>query len=64
MKQLELAMTGDALPASELADAGLVNYVVSPTRASDVARELARSTMAAAPHALETIGAAPTHSEN
>ena len=57
-KQLELAMTGDALPASELADAGLVNYAVSPTQAPDVARELARSTMAAAPHALETIGAA------
>jgi enoyl-CoA hydratase/carnithine racemase len=57
-KQLELAMTGDALPASEMADAGLVNYAVSPTQAPDVARELARSTMAAAPHALESIGAA------
>jgi hypothetical protein len=41
-----------------MADAGLLNYAVSPTQAPDVARELARSTMAAAPHALERIGAA------
>jgi enoyl-CoA hydratase/3-hydroxyacyl-CoA dehydrogenase len=55
-KVLELAMTGDSLPASEAAEAGLVNYAVSPTQASDVARELAKTTSAAAPHALEAIG--------
>jgi enoyl-CoA hydratase/3-hydroxyacyl-CoA dehydrogenase len=62
-KVLELAMTGDALTASESAEAGLVNYAVSPTQAPDVARELAASTTAAAPHALEAIGACWCDSE-
>jgi enoyl-CoA hydratase/3-hydroxyacyl-CoA dehydrogenase len=52
---MELAMTGDLLSASEAADIGLVNYAVDDGQAEDVARELARSTTAAAPQSIETI---------
>ena len=56
-KVMELAMTGDLVSSAEAADMGLVNYTVSAGQASDVARELARSTTASAPNSIEAIKA-------
>jgi enoyl-CoA hydratase/3-hydroxyacyl-CoA dehydrogenase len=49
----ELAMTGDLVTANKALDVGLLNYVVDADQATDVVRELARSTTANAPGALE-----------
>jgi enoyl-CoA hydratase/3-hydroxyacyl-CoA dehydrogenase len=49
----ELAMTGDLVTAEKARNVGLLNYVVDTGQAADVARELARSTTASAPGALE-----------
>lgn len=54
-KILELAMTGELLPASEAEEIGLINYAVSDDQIDDVARELARSTTASAPGSIESI---------
>lgn len=54
-KTMELAMTGNRFPANEAASFGLVNYAVSADQAADVARELARSTTASSPEALESV---------
>jgi len=52
---LHLAMTGDLISAGEAAEVGLVNEAVDAGQAPDVARELARSTTAAAPQSIEII---------
>ncbi|MFD1514198.1 3-hydroxyacyl-CoA dehydrogenase/enoyl-CoA hydratase family protein [Halomarina rubra] len=46
---LELAMTSDLVTARKAEDIGLLNYVLDGDQATDVARELARSTTANAP---------------
>jgi len=52
---MELAMTGDRISGREATDRGIINYAVSREQVEDVARELGRSTTAAAPSALATL---------
>lgn len=52
---MHMAMTGELISANEAAEIGIVNYAVDRSQAPDVARELARSTTAAAPQSVETV---------
>lgn len=61
---LELALTGDPLPATRLAELGLVNRVVPPGTALDVALDLAGTIAANAPLSVrvgkQVVDEAPT----
>lgn len=61
---LELALVGDPLPASRLAELGLVNAVVEPGQALERALDLARRIAANAPLSVQVgkrvVDAAPT----
>ena len=52
---MELALTGEQFPASEAASMGVVNHVVDREQVEDVARELARSTVASGPESVAAI---------
>jgi enoyl-CoA hydratase/3-hydroxyacyl-CoA dehydrogenase len=52
---MELALTGEQLPASRAEEMGIVNYTVGSSQVEDVARELARSTTASGPESVAAI---------
>ncbi|MFQ3318550.1 MAG: enoyl-CoA hydratase/3-hydroxyacyl-CoA dehydrogenase [Natronomonas sp.] len=52
---MELALTGDQLPATWAADNGIVNYAVDGSQVEDIVRELVRSTTGSSPGSIETI---------
>jgi len=52
---MELALTGEQVPASRAEEMGIVNRTVESTQTEDVARELARSTTASSPESVTTI---------
>jgi enoyl-CoA hydratase/3-hydroxyacyl-CoA dehydrogenase len=51
----ELVFTGKQFPASEAGAMGVVNHVVGSEQVPDVARELARSTVASGPEAVAAV---------
>ncbi|HSV40252.1 MAG TPA: crotonase/enoyl-CoA hydratase family protein [Nocardioidaceae bacterium] len=50
---MELALTGDPMPATRMAELGLVNRLADPGKALDVALELAEQIVANAPLSIE-----------
>jgi enoyl-CoA hydratase/3-hydroxyacyl-CoA dehydrogenase len=52
---MELALTGEQLPASRAEEMGIVNHTVGSSQVEDVARELARSTTASGPESVAAI---------
>lgn len=52
---MELALTGEQFPASEAEAMGVVNHVVTSEQVPDVARELARSTVASGPASVAAV---------
>jgi enoyl-CoA hydratase/3-hydroxyacyl-CoA dehydrogenase len=52
---MELALTGDQLPATWATDNGIVNYAVDGSQVEDVVRELVRATTGSSPGSVEAI---------
>jgi len=52
---MELALTGEQFPASEAEEMGIVNHVVEREQVEDVARELARGTIASGPESVAAV---------
>jgi enoyl-CoA hydratase/3-hydroxyacyl-CoA dehydrogenase len=52
---MELVFTGKQFPSSEAGAMGVVNHVVGSEQVPDVARELARSTVASGPEAVAAV---------
>lgn len=61
---MEIILTGDMLPAARAAELGLVNRLVEPGQALDVAMELARIVSANAPLAVQTAKKVVTESRD
>lgn len=61
---MEFILTGDMLPAARAAELGLVNRLVEPGQALDVAMELARAVAANGPLAVQTAKKIVTESRD
>lgn len=52
---MELALTGEQLPASRAEEIGIINYAVESRQVEDVVRELARATTVSGPESVAAI---------